>query len=144
MLKPPRDNVMFELKLYGRTLNIFIRPEAFFNARYIFCDKATVFSEFAGLAQPLAQCTLDRNWVPQLSCDVLGRIGPYVLRVIFAFLRRVRPVAILFRKLVVVTKYGQSEHMPAWRGSQKLFTRRLRKLFKMDQTIHLTLCYRDW
>jgi hypothetical protein len=67
---------MFELKLYGRTLNIFIRPEAFFNARYVFCDKATVFSEFAGLAQPLAQCTLDRNWVPQLSCDVLGRIGP--------------------------------------------------------------------
>jgi cytochrome P450 len=30
---------------------------------------------------------------------------PYVLRMIFAFLRCVRPVAILFRKLVVVTKY---------------------------------------
>src|ERR1700730_3525385 len=30
---------------------------------------------------------------------------PYVLRGIFAFLRRARPVAILFRKCVVVTKY---------------------------------------
>jgi len=30
---------------------------------------------------------------------------PYVLRVIFEFLRRARPVAILFRKCVVVTKY---------------------------------------
>jgi cytochrome P450 len=30
---------------------------------------------------------------------------PYVLRVIFGFLRRARPVAILFRKCVVVTKY---------------------------------------
>ena len=36
---------------------------------------------------------------------MLGRTDPYVLRVIFAFLRGVRPVAILFRKLVVVTKY---------------------------------------
>ena len=39
----------------------------------------------------------------QVTCWVVS--DPYFLRGIFAFLRCVRPVAIFFRKLVVVTKY---------------------------------------
>jgi cytochrome P450 len=39
----------------------------------------------------------------RVTCWVVS--DPYVLRVLFGFLRCVRPVAIFFRKLVVVTKY---------------------------------------